>query len=85
MCYNMWIDHTQRMADRYTRIDDMNSTDAHAILAQTAYDFNGGEICMSVGTLRNIHVRQHVQSILNERRFDTSTQGPMKWQIPTLD
>jgi hypothetical protein len=44
MCYNMWIDHTQRMANEYSRIDDMNSSDAHAILAQTPYyDFNGGE------------------------------------------
>jgi hypothetical protein len=52
MCFNMLIDHTQRMtADLYSRIDDMNSSDARAILAQTPYDFNGGEICMSVGTL----------------------------------
>jgi hypothetical protein len=51
--------------DRYSMIDDMNSTDAHAILAQIPYDFNGGEICTSVGTLHNILVRQHVQSILN--------------------
>jgi hypothetical protein len=61
----------------------MNSTDAHAILAQTPYDFNGGEIFTSVGTLHNIHVLQYVQSILNERRFNT--QEPMKWQVPTLD
>jgi hypothetical protein len=63
----------------------MNSTNAHAILAQTPYDFNGGEICTSFGTLHNIHVLlQHVdRSILNKRRFDT--QGPMKWQVLTLD
>jgi hypothetical protein len=57
----MWIDHTQRDPwDRYSRVDAMNSTDARAILAQTPYDFNGGEICTSIGTLHNIHVLQHV-------------------------
>jgi hypothetical protein len=34
--------------------DDMNSSDARAILALAPYDFNGGEICTSVGTLHNI-------------------------------
>jgi hypothetical protein len=51
--------------DRYSRIHDMNSSDTPAILAQASYDFNGGEICTSIGTLHNILVRQHVQSILN--------------------
>jgi hypothetical protein len=52
MCCNMWIDHhTQRKEDQYSRIDDMNSSNAHAILAKIPYDFNGGEIFTSVGTL----------------------------------
>jgi hypothetical protein len=37
-------------------IDDTNSSDARAILAQIPCDFNGGEICRSVGTQHNIHV-----------------------------
>jgi hypothetical protein len=28
MCFNMWIDHTQRMADRYSRTDEVESADA---------------------------------------------------------
>ena len=40
--------------DRYSMTDDMNSSDARAILALAPYDFNGGEICTSVGTLHNI-------------------------------
>ena len=33
----------------------MNSCcDAHAILARNTCDFNGGEICVSVGTVHNI-------------------------------
>jgi hypothetical protein len=56
--------------DRYSRIDDMNSSDARAILAQTPCDFNGGEICMSFGTWHNILlVRQHdiVQTVRDSK------------------
>jgi hypothetical protein len=35
-------------------INDMNSSDARAILAQIPCDFNGGEICMSIRTLHHI-------------------------------
>jgi hypothetical protein len=42
MCCSMWID-TQQTADRYSRIDDMNSSDNLAFLARTPYKFNGGE------------------------------------------
>jgi hypothetical protein len=79
----MWIDHTQRTADWYSRINDMNSTNARAILTQTPYDFNGGEICTSIGTLHNMQCEtQHVQLILNERRFNT--QGPMNGKCRRL-
>jgi hypothetical protein len=61
--------------DRYSSDDDMNSSKARAILTQIPLHFNGGEICMSIGTLHNIHVRQHVdrsylinsESILKDR------------------
>jgi hypothetical protein len=51
----------------------MNSSDARAILAQTPYDFNGGEICMSVGTLHDIHVLQHV-----DRSYSTNGGSILK-------
>ena len=41
MWYSMWID-TQQTAGQDSRIDDMNSSDARAILAQTPCDFKSG-------------------------------------------
>jgi hypothetical protein len=52
------------------KIDDMNSSDARAILAQIPCDFNGGEICTSVGTLHNEHVLQHVDC-----RYSTNSES----------
>jgi hypothetical protein len=83
----MWID-TQRTADQYSRIDDMNSSDAHATIAQTPCDFNGGEICTSVGTLHNISCAidmwidtqracGSIILVLNERQIDS--QGSMMY------
>jgi hypothetical protein len=60
MYFNMWINHTQRTADQYSRIDDMNTSDDLAFLAHTPYKFNGGEKWKVIGTLHNIHVLQYV-------------------------
>jgi hypothetical protein len=44
--------------------DDMNSANAHAILAQITCYLNGGENCTSIGTVHSIllveYVDQHV-------------------------
>jgi hypothetical protein len=42
MWCSMWID-TQRMADRYSRTDEVESANAWLILAQIPFDFYGGE------------------------------------------
>jgi hypothetical protein len=52
---------------QYSRTHEMNSSDARAILAQIPFDFYGGEICVSVRTLHNIHHTQPVR--LNFHRY----------------
>jgi hypothetical protein len=76
MWIDMWIDILNGHVDlysactiefhRYSRVDDMNRSDTHAILAQLPYDFNGGEICTSVGTLHNIHVIPWILSLYDD-------------------
>ena len=53
MCFNMWIDHTQRTADRYSRIDDMNSSDARANLTSIEFIWYLGKTCSSD---RTVHI-----------------------------